>query len=646
MNWIHPEWLWTTLLLIPLVLVVLAAGLWHRSRIRAAFGPTLADRVLPASVRVRRTIRDVCMLTALLLGAFALAEPAFDKSISQQKVQGVDLVVALDLSRSMDAEDVAPNRLERARREIIDLLGEITGDRVAVVFFAGDAIARLPLTEDHRAVEWLLGDASTSMFQAQGSNLARAIAVSRDLLARDEGKAGKALVVFSDGESEDPEAALAEADAGRAEGLTIYTVGIGEGKTSIPTPGGPLRHKGSVVYTEPDFTTLQEVARRTGGAYVKSVASASDMRGLYAAIRAGVRSAERETISRESWNSAYQVPLGLGLGFWLFGAFLGDGHRRYGAAGAVLLALSVATGSAQAATPAEADALFRADKLPAAEQAFEELALQNPGNADLYRRLGAVRYRMGDFVGAASAFERANALAGGDADALYNAGNARYRAGQLETALDRYDRALGLTDHAPSRANREVVAGELQARRAEQPPPPPEPSEGSGEEENEDGSGDQEQQDKQDGGGEQDQQDPSQGNEKGEQPEDQGNQGDQQDGQQQEPQDGSADAEGQQKGEQDQKDPKDGSGQGSPSQQDPGDQNSEGVTPDQLDQDGEDGEDGEKGEQDGAAGQPGEEGTEQMSGNITPAQAARMIDGVEEGQMRVHMVGASSTRPW
>lgn len=638
MNWIHPEWLWTTALLIPLTAVVLIAGWWHRRRIHDAFGATLADRVLPASVRVRRTIRDVCMLVALLLGAFALAEPAFDKSISQQKIKGVDLVVALDLSRSMDAEDVAPNRLERARREIIDLLQEVTGDRVAVVFFAGDAIARLPLTEDHRAVEWLLGDASTSMFQAQGSNLARAIAVSRDLLARDEGKAGKALVVFSDGESEDPEAALAEADAGRAEGLVIYTVGIGEGKTSIPTPSGPLRHKGSVVYTEPDFTTLQEVAQRTGGAYVPSVASASDMRQLYAEIRKGVKSAERETISRESWNSAYQVPLGLGLAFWIFGALLGDGHRRFGAAGAALLALSLASGSARAATPAEADALFRSDKLPAAEQAFEELVLQNPGDADLYRRLGAVRYRLGNYVGAANAFERANALAGGDADALYNAGNARYRAGQLETALQRYDGALALGDHAPSSANRNVVAGELQARRAVQPPPPPppEPSQG-GEEQNEDGSGQDEQQDKQDGAGEQDQDKPSEGNEQGDQ-QNEGNQGDQQDGEQNEQQDGSADAQGQ-PGEQDKKDPKDGQGQGAESEKPPGEQNQEGVNPDELD------EPGDPGEQEGAAGQPGE-GSEERSGNITPAQAARMIDGVEEGQMRVHMVGASSTRPW
>lgn len=634
MNWIHPEYLWTAFLVIPLVGVVLASGWWHRKRVREAFGAALWQRVLPRSVRVRRTLRDLGALSALLCGAFALAEPAFDKSISQQKVKGVDLVIALDLSRSMDARDVDPSRLERARREITDLLELVAGDRVAVVFFAGDAIPRLPLTEDYHAVRWLLEEAETSMFGAQGSNLARAIAVSRDLLARDEGKAGKALVVFSDGESHDPEAALAEATAGREEGLVVYTVGIGDNKAVIPDQNGPLRHRGNVVYTVPDFSTLQEVARRTGGAYVKSVASASDMRGLYAAIRKGVAAVERESVARESWNSAYQVPLGIGLMLWLGGAWLGDGRRRFGAAGAVLLAFSVASTSAQAMTPTEADSLYRQERYPAAETAFEELTLSEPTNPDWFRRLGATRYRMGDYVGAARAFERADQLAGGDADALFNAGNARYRAGQLETALERYDRAIQAQGHEQAQANRQLVASELQARRAEQPPPPPPPEpQGGGEDQDQDAEGSEGDDQQEGGGGQQDEQNPSDGDQQGDE-QSSGNQGEQEGDQDQE-QDGSADAEGQQ-GEQQ----SEGQGsQGDNADQDPGDQqDSEGVTPDQLDEEGQQGDNGGSADQ----GDP----SEQMSGNITPAQAAKMIDGVEEGQMRVRYTGASADKPW
>lgn len=632
MNWLQPQWLVVTWMVVPLGLIVFVATFLHRRRVDGAFGGELAQRVLPASTRRRRTLRDLMFLAGLALFCIALAEPAFDKEIRNVETEGVDLVLAVDLSRSMDADDVDPSRLERARREIQDLLDVMVGDRVAVVFFAGEAIGRLPLTEDYKAVAWVLGEADTRTFRAQGSAVGKAIDVARELLARDEGKAGKAMVIFSDGETHDPEDAVRAANEAADEGLVVYTVAIGDATSTIPQPeGGVLMFEGAEVKSTPDFATLESVARITGGATVKSVPSASDMEALYRKeIRSKIRAAKRDTVQTENWKTAYQTPLGIGLGLWFVGLWLGDGRRPLGAAAAVLLAATLASQPALAAPPTleEADALYRDGDFRNAERTLEELALQSPDDADLLERLGAARYRLGDFLGSASAYERASEIRGGSPDALFNAGNARYRAGQLESAIERYDRALEIDPDHASTQNRQMVEGELVARRQEQPPPPPQPSQGGDEEEQEGGDG-------------QESEDPSEGDQKGDQKSDGGGEGSESD-QEQESDDGSADA-----GDQQQQQPNENPGDSDGDQQgDPSDPSepSDGVNPEDLEGDQGDEGDDQQQQSEGASASEGSMGEAQ--GDITPAQAARMLDAVEEGRQRVQYVGREGSKPW
>ncbi len=641
MNWIAPAYLATPWLVVPIALVVAFGGWWHRRRLREIFGDELLARVLPRSVRTRRFLRDVGALLALVLGCIALAEPAFDKEIVKVKTKGVDLVLAVDLSRSMDAQDVDPSRLERARREVVDLLDLLTGDRVGVVFFAGEAYPRLPLTEDYRAVEWVFEEANTSMFSAQGSQLGKALDVSRELLRRDEGKAGKAIIVISDGETHDPEDALRAAREAEADGVLVYLIGVGSEPAPIPLKdgsGGFLSKDGQRVMTNPDFETMTEVARITGGGFVRSLPSAADMEGLYrSAIRSSLTAVERDTQQTEKWKTAYQYPLGAALLLWLAGSWLGEGRRRFGAAAAVLITASVAfsplgAGVAAASTLEEADALYRKGEYSAAEKALEELSLENPGDSDLYQRLGAARYRNNDWLGAARAFEQASRLRGGDAEAEYNAGNARYRAGQLEEALERYDRALKVdSGHERAAKNKELVSGEIEVRRQQQPPPPPKPQEGDSKDEEGSGEGDSDEQSdsQQEQSGEQEGQ--SEGSSEGD-PE-----GDPQDN-------SSEDGEPRQQGESDANpDSQDGSAE-NPSQREgtdgEPDQGSDATDPDELDGD----QGSEEQSQDGVAGDGGDMGEE--GGNITPAQASRMLDGVEEGRQRVRITGSTSDKPW
>ena len=203
-----PGYLWL-LLVVP----VLAAGMVlvarvHDRRLRRIFRGEMADRVRPRSVRLRRAIRDGLMLVALAAGIVALAGPRFDKRVQLVEARGIDLVLVVDLSRSMDAQDVDPSRLERVRREIFDLIDVIEGDRVGLVVFAGGAYPRMPLSADTEALRMLVTEMSSRDFQAQGSALHEAIRVATDLLSRDEDSAtGRAMLIFSDGEIHDPMAA-------------------------------------------------------------------------------------------------------------------------------------------------------------------------------------------------------------------------------------------------------------------------------------------------------------------------------------------------------------------------------------------------------------------------------------------------------
>ena len=247
MNWAEPTWRLGLLVIALLSVVSIWATRRHRTLLMKAFG-TLYDKILPRNIRIRRSLRNFLALAGLASVVLALAEPRFDKEIRSIQAEGVDIVLLLDLSKSMDAQDVEPSRLERARREIADLFKVMESDRVGLVVYAGGAWPRLPLTEDLRAVQLVLSEADSDTFVSQGSALDEAIKAGVELLERSESTAGKALLVLSDGEFHNGgEKALAAADDASAKGISIYTVGIGEGAAPIPHQGGFLMHKGQQV---------------------------------------------------------------------------------------------------------------------------------------------------------------------------------------------------------------------------------------------------------------------------------------------------------------------------------------------------------------------------------------------------------------
>jgi len=306
-----------------LVLIPFFVGLYwlaarNRKRALDQFGDAPLVQKLTASVSsTARRVKAALFLAATALALVALARPQFGTRVETVRSIGQDIVIAVDLSQSMLAEDVAPNRLERARLAIFRLINQLDGDRIGLVAFAGDAFVQSPLTVDYGAAALFLGAMEPDMMPVQGTDLGAALRVSLDAL--EEAREARVLLVVTDGEDheEDFSAALERA---AANGVRIHTVGIGS-SDGVPIPQfdergatrGFLRdEEGNVVTTRLDEATLQGVADATGGRYVRAGAGGTAFEDLVDEI-AGADGEALDAQQITQFEEQYQVFLGLAL---------------------------------------------------------------------------------------------------------------------------------------------------------------------------------------------------------------------------------------------------------------------------------------------------------------------------------------------
>lgn len=602
MNFGRPE------LLILLALVPLTAGLViyaHRRRARVLgallSAAALADLVPSGALRARAAQAVLAVVAALGL-AFAAARPQLGFEWVQRKAQGVNLVVVLDVSRSMDAQDVSPSRMETARRELIDLVGLLRGDSVGLVLVANGAYLRLPLTTDYGTFLWVLQDTSTETIAAQGTAMAGGLDTATQMLTR-AGGAGKAILVVSDGEFHDPEDALAASlERVRAADIRVYSVGVGNAEGApIPLSEGGFKKdsSGDMVLSRLNEDQLRAIALSTGGAYVRAVAGDDDMRGIYEGeIRAKLQAQEREVRREQIPHEQYQWPLagalvslvasaGFGIGPWKRKARAAASAAASAKLGAALLLLGLLPSPAWAGPKEEGLAAAKKEEWATAIDRLGQARVADPADVEVGQALGESLYRAGRYREAEQVF---SAMAAADDDQRashqYNAGNAAYQDGRLEQALNQFEASKAADPKFPSAGkNADAVRKEIALReQAEQ-----EPQEGQGE--------------PQEGQGE-----PQEG-----QGEPQEGQGEPQDGQEGEPQEG----------------------QGEPQE------GQEGEPPA--------GQQGEPQEGEGAEGQQVEpqEGQGEPTGEgMTAAEAARLVDGVKDGRPHVSVGGRDTEKDW
>ncbi len=247
-------------------------------------------KMMPGFQKSRVIWKSVLFILGYIFLILAMADPQIGTRLEEVKRKGVDIMIALDVSLSMHAEDVAPNRLEKAKHEVSGLIDILQGDRVGLIAFAGMAHVQCPLTLDYAAAKIFLRDMDTDLIPQPGTALDDAIAKAiRSFDTKD--RKHKVLILITDGEGHEGKP-LERAKEAAKEGIVIYTIGIGSPE-GVPIPvydrnGRPAGYKkdreGNVVTTKLDVETLQKIAFETNGKYYISSGGESELKKIYAEI--------------------------------------------------------------------------------------------------------------------------------------------------------------------------------------------------------------------------------------------------------------------------------------------------------------------------------------------------------------------------
>ncbi len=307
------------------LLVILAlAGfvVWaivRKKRLLQRFGDMpLIMKNAPYISFARQGGKAAMLLIAMVFIILALARLQFGTHLEMLKREGIDLVVALDVSNSMLARDMTPNRLEKAKQEIQSIIERLKGDRIGLVAFAGEAFIQCPLTLDYTAARFLLDAMDQNAVSVQGTSLASAIDIATKTFEERERK-HKVLLLLTDGEDHD-RGAVEAAEEARQEGIKIYTVGIGN-PAGEPIPifdrrgnqvGFKKDENGQVVMTALNEEILQKVALETGGKYYHATAGEMELDRIFEEI-AQMEKKELEGTLVTRYDDRFQWPLLLAL---------------------------------------------------------------------------------------------------------------------------------------------------------------------------------------------------------------------------------------------------------------------------------------------------------------------------------------------
>jgi len=329
----RPEVLWAMLAGPVLALLFLIELAWrNRALQRFASAGTLA-RMVPGNSSVRVLLRFLLFRHGLSFLVVAAAGPQFGTKYEEVKSEGIDLVVAMDVSNSMDCEDLRPSRIEAARRALSQLIDKMRGDRLGIVVFAGEAFVQLPITNDRSAAKLFLGTVGTNSVGTQGTAIGAAIELARESFDA-ETPGSKAIIVITDGENHEDDAEGAAREAAAA-GIVVHTVGMG-------TPeGGPLPVKrngqvvgfrkdgaGNTVVSRLNEPMLQRISAEGNGAYVRATTASTGIEALVADLR-NMDTSEKGTFTFTAHEDQFQYPLGIGLCMILLALATGDRrHRR------------------------------------------------------------------------------------------------------------------------------------------------------------------------------------------------------------------------------------------------------------------------------------------------------------------------------
>ncbi len=459
---------------VPLLVLMIVYGMRRRRGILHRFSSMHGlAAIVPESAERRRWIKAALLATTVLFIALALAGPKYGFRWQEIRQHGVDIIIALDCSRSMTAADIKPSRLERAKREVFDLLAMLQGDRVGLVAFAGSAFLQCPLTLDYDAFNLFLNALSPDYLPVGGTDITGALKTAVDGFDPKSG-ADKAIILITDGENTGDGDPIAAAETLKENKIKLFCVGVG-GSDGVPIPeasGGFKKDKnGQIVLSRLDETTLKKMAVVTGGTYVRSVAGDMDLDAIYTdEIR---RSMDAQTLTssrKQVWEDRFQWPLAVALVCLVAELMLPvTRNTLVSLALGTLLILPVAP--ARANDTREGITAYEKGEFEQALKHFVDAQLEAPDKPESLYNVANAYYKTGNFDAAAEHYEKVletddKAL---KQKALYNLGNAEFRRGNAKAAIDHYQAALDLDpDDRLTKENMEFVQQVLEQQQQQQ----------------------------------------------------------------------------------------------------------------------------------------------------------------------------------
>jgi Ca-activated chloride channel family protein len=322
------------LAIIPAMIVVFLMVLWWKKHTQSKFSDlNLLQKIAPNSSNFKSALKVGMLLIGIAFLIISLTNPKMGTKLKTVKREGVDVVFALDVSKSMLAEDIAPNRLEKAKQIISKTIDKLGSDRVGIIIYAGNSYPLLPITTDHAAANMFLQNAAPEMVSSQGTAINEALELAKTYYNNDE-QTNRFLIIISDGEDHQEETKQMAQNLAN-EGVKIFTIGIGTEK------GGPIPlringsmigykkdRKGETVITKRTPKVLEGIANAANGKYIDGNVTQKPV-NIISEIIANAEKNEFETKQFADYKDQFQWFVGFGLLFLVIDVFLFDKKTKW-----------------------------------------------------------------------------------------------------------------------------------------------------------------------------------------------------------------------------------------------------------------------------------------------------------------------------
>lgn len=327
----NPDFLYLLLILPVMVLLFIINEIRKRRAIKRIGDENLVARLLPELSKMRPSVKFIIQLAGVAVAIIVLARPQFGSKLEEVKKEGVEVIIALDVSNSMLAEDIQPDRLTRAKQALTRLIDNLDNDKIGLIVFAGDAYTQIPITTDYISAKMFLSAIGPEMVPKQGTSIGSAIDLGMRSFTPGEGRS-KAMIIITDGENhEDDPVAMAE-EASKA-GIVIHTIGIGSAE-GVPVPvtiSGKRDYlkdaEGNTVITKLDEEILKKIAVAAGGNYVRASNTNIGLDEVFGEIR-NMKKQEMESKMFTEYNDQFQIFAGIALFLLMLDFIIMDRKNR------------------------------------------------------------------------------------------------------------------------------------------------------------------------------------------------------------------------------------------------------------------------------------------------------------------------------